>query len=188
MEVGIIKNYRGNFRNKPKKNLARVNEEINAPEVRLIGADGEQKGVVTISCALELSNNEELDLVEVAPKAKPPVCRIMDYKKYLYEQEKKEKEARKNRKIIKVKEIKMTPKIEKHDYDTKMKRILKFIGEGDRVKITIFFKGRMMAHKELGYKLLDKIMEDIKDQVKIEKQSSMQGRQLTMVVSPLSGK
>ncbi|MCK5686505.1 translation initiation factor IF-3, partial [bacterium] len=108
--------------------------------------------------------------------------------KYRYEMEKKEKEARKNRKIIKLKEIKMTPKIEQHDYDTKMKKIRAFIDEGDRVKITIFFKGRMMAHKDLGHKLLKKIMGELEEVVKVEKPSSMQGRQLTMVVSPIKGK
>ena len=154
----------------------------------MIDADGAPLGIVPLSVALENSNESGYDLVEVSPNAKPPVCKVMDYGKYRYEMEKKEKEARKNRKIIKLKEIKMTPKIEQHDYDTKMKKIRAFIDEGDRVKITIFFKGRMMAHKDLGHKLLKKIMGELEEVVKVEKPSSMQGRQLTMVVSPIKGK
>ena len=186
MEVGIIR--RKKFVRPEKKKLARINEEIRAAEVRLIDAEGAPQGIVALSVAMESSLESGLDLVEVSPKAKPPVCKVMDYGKFRYEMEKKEKEARKNRKIIKLKEIKMTPKIEQHDYDTKMKKIRAFIDEGDRVKITIFFKGRMMAHKDLGHKLLKKIMGELEEVVKVEKPSSMQGRQLTMVVSPIKGK
>jgi translation initiation factor IF-3 len=183
MEVGIIR-----LKKEKKGKQARINDMIFAPEVRVVDEEGNQLGIIPLSKALSIAAERGLDLVEVAPDAKPPVCRIMDYGKYKYTQERKEREAKKNRKVIKVKEVKMTPNIEKHDYDTKMRKIHKFLEAGDRVKITIFFKGRMITHKELGEKLLEKIKEELAEKIKIEKDIDMAGRNMSIVVSPAVNK
>ncbi|MBN34801.1 MAG: translation initiation factor IF-3 [Rhodospirillaceae bacterium] len=168
----------------PEKSGPRTNEDINVPQVRLIGADGSQIGVVTIQSALNAAEDSGLDLVEISPNADPPVCKILDYGKFKYEAQKKANEARKRQKTFDVKEIKMRPNIDDHDYDTKMKAMSKFLGEGDKVKVTIRFRGRELAHPEIGRKLLERIRDDSDEVAKIESMPKMEGRQMIMVVAP----
>lgn len=165
-----------------------MNENIICPEVRLIGSDGDNVGVVSPEKALELSEDAGLDLVEISPNASPPVCKIMDYGKYKYEQQKKESEARKNQKIIEVKEIKFRPGTDTHDYEVKMRSVTKFLENGDKVKITLRFRGREMAHQELGRELLERVATDIDGFGKIENIPKMEGRQMTMMIGPNSSK
>ena len=145
-------------------------------------------GLVSPEKALELSEEAGLDLVEISPNATPPVCKIMDYGKYKYEQQKRESEARKNQKIIEVKEIKFRPGTDTHDYEVKMRRVAKFLEKGDKVKITMRFRGREMAHQELGRELLERVAADIEDYGKIENIPKMEGRQMTMMIGPTSSK
>lgn len=152
--------------------------------MRLVGADGEMIGVVPIREALERAEQAGLDLVEVAPQAEPPVCKILDFGKFKYEEQKKKNEARKRQKVIEVKEIKFRPGIDDHDYDVKMRAMKKFLGEGDKVKITLRFRGRELAHQELGAKLLDRVRADLVDLAKVEQYPRMEGRQMTMVIAP----
>ena len=166
----------------------RVNENIICPEIRLIGSDGDNVGVVSPERALELSDEAGLDLVEISPNANPPVCKIMDYGKYKYEQQKRESEARKNQKIIEVKEIKFRPGTDTHDYEVKMRSVTKFLEKGDKVKITLRFRGREMAHQELGRELLERVAADIEGFGKIENIPKMEGRQMTMMIGPTSSK
>ncbi|MCC7045816.1 MAG: translation initiation factor IF-3 [Alphaproteobacteria bacterium] len=168
----------------PSREGPRVNHEIRLPQVRLVGADGEMIGVVSIREALERAEQAGLDLVEVAPQAEPPVCKILDFGKYKYEAQKKKNEARKRQKVIDVKEIKFRPGIDDHDYDVKMRAMKKFLGEGDKVKITLRFRGRELAHQELGAKLLDRVRAAIDELAKVEQFPRMEGRQMTMVVAP----
>ena len=156
--------------------------------MRLIGSDGDNVGVVSPEKALELSEEAGLDLVEISPNASPPVCKIMDYGKYKYEQQKKEFEARKNQKIIEVKEIKFRPGTDTHDYEVKMRSVTKFLENGDKVKITLRFRGREMAHQELGRELLERVATDIDGFGKIENTPKMEGRQMTMMIGPNSSK
>lgn len=156
--------------------------------MRLIGSDGDNVGVVSPEKALELSEEAGLDLVEISPNASPPVCKIMDYGKYKYEQQKKESEARKNQKIIEVKEIKFRPGTDTHDYEVKMRSVTKFLENGDKVKITLRFRGREMAHQELGRELLERVATDIDGFGKIENIPKMEGRQMTMMIGPNSSK
>lgn len=156
--------------------------------MRLIGSDGDNVGVVSPEKALELSEDAGLDLVEISPNASPPVCKIMDYGKYKYEQQKKESEARKNQKIIEVKEIKFRPGTDTHDYEVKMRSVTKFLENGDKVKITLRFRGREMAHQELGRELLERVATDIDGFGKIENIPKMEGRQMTMMIGPNSSK
>ena len=165
-----------------------MNENIICPEGRLIGSDGDNVGVVSPEKALELSEEAGLDLVEISPNASPPVCKIMDYGKYKYEQQKKESEARKNQKIIEVKEIKFRPGTDTHDYEVKMRSVTKFLENGDKVKITLRFRGREMAHQELGRELLERVATDIDGFGKIENIPKMEGRQMTMMIGPNSSK
>ena len=141
----------------PSKGGPRVNEDINVPNVRLIGADGENIGVVTAREAMDLADEAGLDLVEISPNADPPVCKILDYGKYKYEAQKKKNEAKKKQKIIDVKEIKLRPNIDDHDYDVKMRNMRRFLGDGDKVKVTLRFRGREMAHQELGAVVLKRV-------------------------------
>jgi len=166
----------------------RVNENIICSEVRLIGSDGDNVGLVSPEKALELSEEAGLDLVEISPNASPPVCKIMDYGKYKYEQQKRESEARKNQKIIEVKEIKFRPGTDTHDYEVKMRSVTKFLEKGDKVKITMRFRGREMAHQELGRELLERVAADVEDYGKIENIPKMEGRQMTMMIGPTSSK
>ncbi|MFD2046283.1 translation initiation factor IF-3 [Ornithinibacillus salinisoli] len=165
-----------------------VNEKIRAKEVRLIDSNGDQLGVKSRQEALEIATTRNLDLVLVAPNAKPPVCRIMNYGKYRYEQQKKEKEARKNQKIINVKEVRFTPGIGEHDFNTKLKNARKFLEKGDKVKATVRFRGRAITHKELGKEVLDRFSEEVKDIATIESKAKMEGRNMFMMLAPINEK
>src|SRR6266478_6941805 len=168
----------------PTREGPRVNEEIAVPSVRLVDEQGRMVGVVTRNEALTMADQAGLDLVEVAPGAEPPVCKILDYGKYKYEEQKKKNEARKKQKVIEVKEIKLRPGIDDHDYDVKMRSMVKFIEEGDKVKVTMRFRGRELAHQELGMDVLMRVKDDLDGIAKVEQTLRMEGRQMTMVVSP----
>jgi len=161
-----------------------INEEIREKEVRLIDVDGTQLGIVPIKKALEIANERRLDLVNVAPTANPPVCRILDYGKYKYELTKKEKEARKNQKIINVKEIRLTPNIEEHDLQVKANRAIEFLKDGDKVKISVRFKGREMGHTEMGEEVLKDFLNLLDEYGKVEKEAKMEGRNLVVILVP----
>ncbi|WP_252943152.1 translation initiation factor IF-3 [Oceanicola sp. 502str15] len=163
----------------------RVNDRITASEIRLIGHEGQNVGVVTPQRAMELAEQVGLDLVEISPNATPPVCKIMDFGKYKYETQKKEAEARKKQKIIEIKEIKFRPNTDTHDYEVKMRNVFKFLENGDKVKITLRFRGREMAHQDVGRALLQRVAEDIKEIGKIESMPKMEGRQMVMMINPL---
>ncbi|MCK4839052.1 MAG: translation initiation factor IF-3 [Desulfobulbaceae bacterium] len=164
---------------------ARINAEINCPEVRLIGAEGEQVGVIASSKALEMADESGLDLVEVSPTAEPPVCRIMDFGKYRYEQSKKQAEAKKKQTVVEVKEIKLRPKTEKHDLDFKVKNIRKFLAQGNKVKVTLRFRGREIVYAgTLGREVLQKIGESLLDVADIIQHPTMEGRQMAMFLGP----
>lgn len=154
------------------------------PEVRLVGKDGEQIGVVSIAQALQIAADAELDLVEVAPQAKPPVCRIMDYGKFLFEEGKKAQAAKKKQKQVQVKELKFRPGTDVGDYQVKLRNLLKFLDEGDRVKVTLRFRGREMAHQELGIQMLRRLESDVQEQGVVEQQPKLEGRQMVMVIAP----
>ncbi|MDX1711786.1 MAG: translation initiation factor IF-3 [Rhodovibrionaceae bacterium] len=168
----------------PSRDGPRVNDDINVAEVRLIGATGENFGVVSVDKALEHAADAGLDLVEVSPNADPPVCKILDYGKYKYEEQKRKNEAKKKQKTIEVKEIKMRPNIDQHDYDVKMRSIHRFLEEGDKVKVTLRFRGREMAHQDLGLKVLERVREEVADMAKVEQHPKMEGRQMVMVMAP----
>ncbi|HKN48480.1 MAG: translation initiation factor IF-3 [Candidatus Rokuibacteriota bacterium] len=162
----------------------RVNEGIRSREVRVVSAEGEQLGVMPIQQALETARQRELDLVEVAPEATPPVCRIMDFGKFKYMQARRQKEARKKQTVIVVKEVKMGPKTERHDFEFKLKHVRRFLEEGNKAKVTVRFKGREMAHTELGWKMLNKMTEAVADVATVENHPRMEGRMLSMILSP----
>ena len=162
----------------------RINEMINSRSVRCIDPDGEQLGILSIDEAMNKAEELGLDLVELQPNADPPGCKILDYGKHKYQAQKRANEARKKQKIIEVKEIKLRPNIDQHDYQVKMKAVRKFIDGGDKVKITLRFRGREMAHVELGTDLLSRVQEDIDDFAKIESMPKMEGRQMTMIIAP----
>ena len=162
----------------------RINEMINSRSVRCIDPDGDQLGILSIDEAMNKAEELGLDLVELQPNADPPVCKILDYGKHKYQAQKRANEARKKQKIIEVKEIKLRPNIDQHDYQVKMKAVRKFIDGGDKVKITLRFRGREMAHVELGTDLLSRVQEDIDDFAKIESMPKMEGRQMTMIIAP----
>jgi len=162
----------------------RVNEQIRVPEVRLIGADGQQVGVMSLKEALALAAEANLDLVEVAPQANPPVCRVMDYGKYKYQQSKKQQEARRRQTVIQVKEVKVRPKIEEHDMGFKLRNTRRFLGDGDKVKISVIFRGREMAHTDRGYNLLARMAEALADVGVVEQHPKLEGRNLSMIVAP----
>lgn len=161
-----------------------INDKIRVREVRLIGADGEQVGVVSKNEAMDMAEEAGLDLVCVSPKANPPVCKIIDYGKYKYEEEKKAKEARKKQSVITVKEIRMSPNIDQHDLETKAKNAIKFLKSGDRVKVTIRFRGREMAHQNLGNDVLNNFADLVKDFGQVDKRPKMEGRNMSMFLSP----
>lgn len=165
-----------------------VNESIRAREVRLIDANGDQLGVKSRDEALEIAATRNLDLVLVAPGAKPPVCRIMDYGKYRYEQQKKEKEARKKQRVINVKEVRLSPGIGDHDFNTKLRNARKFIENGDKVKASVRFRGRAITHKELGQEVLNRLAEEVKDIATVESKAKMEGRQMFMMLAPITEK
>lgn len=163
----------------------RINDRIRAPEIRLIGAEGENVGVVTPERGMELADEAGLDLVEISPNASPPVCKIMDFGKYKYETQKRESEARKKQKIIEVKEVKFRPNTDTHDYDVKMRNVTRFLEAGDKVKVTLRFRGREMAHQNLGRELLERVADDIQELGKIENMPKMEGRQMVMMIGPV---
>jgi len=162
----------------------RVNERIRVPQVRVIGDDGSQVGVVPVREALAMAQAKGLDLVEVSPTARPPVCRIMDYGKYKYEQSRKARKAKKKQHVTQLKEIKMRPKIEEHDYSFKMDHDREFLGARDKVKFTIMFRGREMAHQDIGRRLVERIITDLTEIATVETPARSEGRTLTMVVMP----
>lgn len=170
------------------KDELRINEAIRAREVRVNSVDGEQFGIMSIHDALYLAEEKHLDLVEIAPKAKPPVCRIMDYGKYLYEQQKREKEARKRQRIIDVKEVKLRIRIEDHDFEVKTKNAIRFLQGGDKVKVTIMFRGREMTHPELGEQLLNRMADQLQEIATVERKPKLEGRNMIMIVAPKSSK
>jgi translation initiation factor IF-3 len=162
----------------------RVNDRIRVPKVRVIAEDGSQVGIIDTKDALAMAAEQDLDLVEVAGQADPPVCRIMDYGKFKYEQDQRQKEARKKQSLIVVKEMKMRPKIDRHDYETKKGHVERFLRQGAKVKVTIMFRGREMAHQDLGRRLLDKLAEDVAEIAKIDTPPKVDGRNMTMVLGP----
>ncbi|MBD0379849.1 translation initiation factor IF-3 [Paenibacillus sp. WST5] len=161
-----------------------INDEIRVKEVRLIGADGEQLGIKPTREALQIAVEANLDLVNVAPTAKPPVCRIMDYGKYRYELQKKEKEARKNQKIVDIKEIRLSATIDEHDFQTKLRNAVKFLGDGDKVKASVRFRGREIAHAEIGKKVLDRLATETADISSMERAPKLEGRSMIMILTP----
>jgi translation initiation factor IF-3 len=168
------------------KEQQQVNDAIRAREVRLIGANGEQLGIQPLREALRMAQEQNLDLVNVAPQAKPPVCRIMDYGKYRYEQSKREKEARRNQKIVQLKEVRLSPSIEDHDVQTKLKNVVKFLEQGDKVKLSIRFRGREITHQDLGRRVLVRMAKEVKEISDIERQPKLEGRQMIMILTPKS--
>ncbi|MEM7041772.1 MAG: translation initiation factor IF-3 [Pseudomonadota bacterium] len=168
----------------PAKDEYRINDNIEALEVRLVDADGEMAGVVALPAALEKAMEAGLDLVEVSPNASPPVCKILDYGKFKYEAQKKANAARKKQKVIEVKEIKMRPNIDDHDYETKMRKVHAFIEEGDKVKVTMRFRGRELAHQDIAMKVLNRVRDEVGETVKIEQWPRMEGRQMIMIMAP----
>lgn len=162
----------------------RTNEAIKVREVRLVGEDGEQLGIIPTLEALKMAQDNGLDLVEVAPQAKPPVCRILNYGKFKFEQEKKNRESRKKQKLVKMKEVRMQPKIEIHDLDFKTKHIADFLEQGSKVKVTIRFRGRELAHTELGRVVLDKILDRLEVPFAVDRRPAMEGRFMSMILSP----
>ncbi|WP_211746831.1 translation initiation factor IF-3 [Paenibacillus sp. Marseille-Q4541] len=161
-----------------------INDEIRAKEVRLVGAEGEQIGITPIREALQMAADLNLDLVNVAPQAKPPVCRIMDYGKFRYEQQKKEKEARKNQKIVDIKEVWFRSNIEEHDYQTKLRNVVKFLKDGDKVKCSVRFRGREIAHADIGQKILERVKVEVAEISSIERQPKLEGRSMIMILAP----
>src|SRR3954467_1298156 len=175
-------------RRPPERDLTRINERIRVPEVRLIGDDGKQIGVVKTDEALRYAQERNLDLVEVAAEARPPVCRVLDYSKYKYEQEQKAKQARKHQQNVTVREIKFRPKIATNDYETKKAHVERFLKHQDRVKITIMFRGRETTHPERGGRLLMQLAEDVSEFGTVEQRPNLDGRNMTMLLAPLKPK
>src|SRR4051812_50034121 len=168
----------------PVKDGPRINEDIRVPRVLLIDQNGEKQGEMPISAALQRAEEAGLDLVEIVPNANPPVCKILDYGKFRFLEQKKAAEARKKQKIVEVKEIKLRPGIDDHDYDVKMKAMKRFFEEGDKVKVTLRFRGREMAHQDIGYRLLERVKSEIQTTAKVELEPSMEGRQMIMILAP----
>ena len=166
------------------KDGPRVNEDIRTREVHLIDKDGGNRGTVPIAEALALAQEAGLDLVEISPNATPPVCKLLDFGKYKYQEQKKQAEARKKQKVVEVKEVKFRPMIDDHDYDVKMRSMKRFFEEGDKVKVTLRFRGREMAHQELGARLLDRVKGDTEKLAKIEMDARFEGRQMIMILAP----
>jgi translation initiation factor IF-3 len=163
----------------------RINEDITTPEIRLVGSDGEPLGIVEIEKALAIAEEQEIDLVEIAPTAKPPVCRLMDYGKFKYNEQKKQHDAKLKQKQIQVKEVKFRPGTDKGDYQIKLRNLIRFLGEGDKAKVTLRFRGREMAHQEFGTRLLERVRADLEEHGLVEQFPKMEGRQMVMVIAPL---
>jgi len=168
----------------PQKDGPRINREIRAREVQLIDAEGRNRGIVEALEAQQSADEAGLDLVEIVPTANPPVCKILDYGKFRFLEQKKAAEARKKQKVVEIKEIKLRPGIDEHDYDVKMKSVRRFFEEGDKVKVTLRFGGREMAHKELGSKLLERVRSETLPFAKVETEPSIEGRQMVMILAP----
>lgn len=168
----------------PNRGGPRTNEGIDTPEIQLIDVSGENVGVVEIEDALARASEAGLDLVEISPNTNPPVCKILDYGKYKYQAQKKAAEARKKQRTVEIKEIKMRPNIDTHDYDVKMRSMNRFFEEGDKVKVTLRFRGREMAHQDLGIQLLNKVKDDTIEIAKVESEPRLEGRQMVMVLAP----
>ncbi|WP_416153193.1 translation initiation factor IF-3 [Thalassobaculum sp. OXR-137] len=168
----------------PQKDGPRVNRDIRVPKVRCVGPDGDMLGVMSVDEAIAQAEGFGLDLVEVSPNADPPVCKILDYGKFKYEAQKKKNEAKKKQKVIEVKEIKMRPNIDEHDYQTKMRSVNRFLSDGDKVKLTMRFRGREMAHQEIGLNVLKRVQEEVAEVAKVEAHPKLEGRQMIMVVAP----
>ena len=166
------------------KKFIRINERIRVPQVRLIGPDGSQLGIMSIQRAQEIANQHDLDLVEVAPSASPPVCRIIDFSKFKYDQEKRAREAKKHNRSGRLKEIRLKPNIDDHDYETKVKHAITFLKKKDKVKVNLFFRGRQMEHVDIGRKILDKFIIDTQNDGQLERQPSMEGRIMSFVIAP----
>jgi len=178
-----------NFSKKEGDTLAKqenINDKIRAPQVRVIGADGSQLGILPIERALELALEAHSDLVEVAPNADPPVCKIMDYGKYKYQQNKRSQEAKKKASVIQVKEVKIRPKTDDHDLEFKIRHIRRFLGQKDKAKVTMLFRGREIVYVDLGMKILDRVLEALQDEAVVEQKPKMEGRNLVMVLAPKS--
>lgn len=161
-----------------------INEEIRDKEIRVIGNDGAQLGIMSASEALDIAAKRNLDLVKISPQANPPVCKIMDYGKYRFEMAKREKENRKNQKVVNIKEVKLSPSIDTHDFETKLKAAVKFLGSGDKVKVTVRFRGREVQHSKMGEELLQRFCDGIGDAGVVEKKPKLEGKNMAMVVSP----
>ena len=161
-----------------------INEEIRDKEVCLIGADGEQMGIMSSAQALQIAEDANLDLVKISPKAVPPVCKIMDYGKFKYEQQKKKQEAKKRQSVVQIKEIKVRPKTDDHDYETKLRHIRRFLEDGDRCKVTVFFRGREIVHKDRGVSILERVVQDLADVAKVDQEPRAEGRTLQMLLVP----
>jgi translation initiation factor IF-3 len=174
-------------RQPPERDPTRINERIRVPEVRLIDETGQQVGIMRTQDALRYAQERDLDLVEVAPDAKPPVCRVLDYSKYKYEQAQKQKAARRHQQQITIREIKFRPKIAQHDYDTKKGHVIRFLNHKDKVKVTIMFRGREMAHPERGEALLNRLAEELEDLAVVEQRPQQDGRNMTMMLAPQKG-
>ena len=166
------------------KKFIRINDKIRVPQVRLVGPDGSQLGVVSIQNALDIANQHELDLVEVAPQASPPVCRVIDFSKFKYDQDKKEREAKKHQRQSRLKEIRLKPNIDDHDYQVKVKHAVGFLKKKDKVKVSLFFRGRQMEHLDLGRKILDRFIIDIQNDGQIEKEPVLEGRVISFMIAP----
>ncbi|MFQ5638836.1 MAG: translation initiation factor IF-3 [bacterium] len=166
-----------------KKKSPKINDQIKSPKVRVIDSDGSQIGVLDRLAAIEAAQNRGLDLVEVSPEASPPVCKIMDYGKYKYKQSKKEKITKKKQHVINLKEIRMRPKIEDHDFNFKMNHARKFLEKGHKVKVSVFFRGRELAHKEFAHTLLQRMADELEELAKVEKEPSMEGRLMIMYLT-----
>jgi translation initiation factor IF-3 len=165
-----------------------INEEIRDREIRLIGPEGEQLGIMSARQALDIAEEKELDLVKIAPTAKPPVCKLMDYGKYRFEQSKREKEARKNQKVISVKEVRLSPTIEEHDMQVRMRDCIKFLQNGDKVKVSIRFRGRMITHSDVGLQVMNEFYNRVKEYAVQDRKPSTEGRTMTMMLSPKQDK
>jgi len=168
----------------PQKEGPRINEDIRVPRVLLIDQTGEKQGVMPTSAALEAAAEVGLDLVEIVPNADPPVCKILDYGKFKFQEQKKKNEARKKQKVVEIKEIKLRPNIDKHDYEVKGRSIHRFFEEGDKVKVTIRFRGREIAHQDIGLRLLERVKQETQEVAKVESEPKLEGRQMIMMIAP----
>ncbi len=170
------------------KNELQINEQIRDSEVRVVSGNGEQLGVMSSKAAQALANERGMDLVKIAPQAKPPVCKIMDYGKYKFEIAKREKENRKNQKTVNIKEVQLSPSIDTNDFNTKCRNAMKFLSKGDKVKVIVRFRGREVSHSEIGYTLLKKFAEQAKESGTVEKPAKLEGRNMTMFLAPIQSK